>query len=78
MKEYRMLAFANPVKFTATARGLIPRVEIEFDPKCIKEIIIGPGPDRETRLSSVEYYATTNSDYSDVTITPSSIPFRGT
>lgn len=77
-KEYRMLVFANPDDFAATGRGLTPRVEIEFDPKCIKEVIVGPGPDRETRLSSVEYYKTVHSDYSEVEVTPSKIPFRGT
>lgn len=77
-KEYRILTFFPPDFFSPTDTGLVPRVNIRFDPRCIKEIVIGPGRSMETREASVRYFLNVhNTDYPGVEVTPSKTPFRG-
>lgn len=82
-KEYRIVTFATPDRYDPGDIGLVPRVEIEFAPSCIKEIVIGPGPNKETRESSVRYYLDTKMvegepKYPGVEVNPSGTPFTGT
>ncbi|WP_094361406.1 DUF2971 domain-containing protein [Mycobacterium marinum] len=77
-QEYRVVTFANPEMFHATDIGLVPRINIEFDPSCVKEIIVGPGGSLELRRSSIEYFRNTHAEYSHVEVKVSDTPFRGT
>jgi hypothetical protein len=54
--EYRIATFTAPDFFDPSDIGLIPRVNIEFETSCVKEIMIGPGQHMETRESSVRAY----------------------
>jgi len=77
-KEYRIVTFSPPEFFCPDAIGLIPRVNIQFDPACITEIIIGPGQHTDTRESSVRsYIQVQNNRYSGVEVSRSKIPFTG-
>lgn len=75
--EYRILTFAEPDRIHASHMGLIPRVDIRFDPACVKEIIVGPGAHQDVRQSSIEYYCNARPHYSHVNVSPSKTPFRG-
>jgi hypothetical protein len=76
-KEYRIVTFDEPGIFHSTHIGLVPRVDIEFDPACIKEVIVGPGANLDLRQSSIEYYKKTHRQYSHVKVSVSDTPFRG-
>ncbi len=83
-KEYRIATFMIPDFFSPSDTGLVPRVAIEFDPSCVKEILIGPGQNMETRESSVRYYVQMKMDprvkrkkYPGVEVNPSKTPYRG-
>jgi hypothetical protein len=77
-KEYRVITFAEPDRIHATHMGLVPRVDLKFDPTCVKEIIVGPGGHQDVRQSSIEYYCNARPQYSHVVVWASETPFRGT
>ncbi|MEE6139854.1 DUF2971 domain-containing protein [Mycobacterium sp. 050128] len=77
-KEYRVIAFSTADFHRAQDTGLIPRMNITFDPPCIEEIMIGPGQHMETREASVRSYIQKHSDrYQHVKVTSSETPFTG-
>ena len=76
--EYRIITFAEPDRIHASSIGLVPRVDIKFDPSCVKEILVGPGAHQNVRRSSVEYYRNARPQYSHVEVSASETPFRGT
>ena len=77
--EYRIVTFCPPEFFSPSDIGLIPRVIIDFDPSCLKEVMIGPGQHMDTRKSSVRTFLDHHKDrYPDVTVSRSETPFTGT
>ncbi|WP_176234682.1 DUF2971 domain-containing protein [Mycobacterium simiae] len=77
-KECRIVAFGTAHFHTPQETGLIPRMEITFDPRCIEGIMIGPGQHMETREASVRSYIQKHSDrYQHVKVTSSETPFTG-
>jgi hypothetical protein len=77
-KEYRIVTFSPPELFSPQDTGLVPRVNIEFDPSCITEVWIGPGQHMDTRESSVRAYLQRHQDrYPNVTVHRSETPFTG-
>jgi hypothetical protein len=77
-KEYRIVTFCPPEFFCPSEIGLIPRVNIRFDPSSIQGIMIGPGQHMDTRESSVRAYLDRHKDrYSHVKVCQSEIPFTG-
>lgn len=77
-KEYRIVTFSPPEFFTPNAIGLIPRVNVAFDPRCIKEVLVGPGPHMETRESSLRAFFQVHRDkYPEAVVCRSETPFTG-
>jgi hypothetical protein len=77
-QEYRIVVFSPPEFFGPNDIGLIPRLNITFNPTCIKEIMIGPGQHMDTRESSVRAYLQRHADrYPGVEVTRSETPFTG-
>jgi hypothetical protein len=77
-QEYRIATFCPPEFFCPSDIGLIPRVNIGFDPSCIQGIMIGPGQHMDTRESSVRAYLEYfEGRYSHVEVCQSTIPFTG-
>lgn len=77
-KECRIVTFCPPEFFSPSEIGLIPRVEIDFPPSCVRGIRIGPGQHMATRESSVRAYLHKHKDrYSHVEVSRSDIPFTG-
>jgi hypothetical protein len=77
-REYRIITFEFPGKFYPKSTGLIPRVEIDFEPECVTEILVGPGGDRELRKFSIGYFLKHDPRYSHVEVNGSDVPFRAT
>ena len=76
--EYRIVTFSPPEFFSPNDLGLIPRVNIAFDPQCIKEVLIGPGQHMDTRESSVRAYLQRHQGrYAGVEVIRSETPFTG-
>ena len=77
-KEYRIVTPTPPEFFSPQDTGLVPRVNIEFDPSCVTEVWIGPGQHMDTRESSVRAYLQRHQDrYPNVTVHRSETPFTG-
>ncbi len=82
--EYRIATYYAPTFSTASEIGLIPRIELKFDPPCIKEVLIGPGANMMLRQHSVQYYLTQKLNesqdgprYPGIEANLSKIPYRG-
>lgn len=77
-REYRIVAFSPPEFFSPNEIGLIPRVNVAFDPGCVKEVLIGPGQHMVTRESSVQAYLQRHQNrYPGVEANRSETPFTG-
>jgi hypothetical protein len=65
----------NAIKYRPSSLGPIPYFPIAFPPKCVCEIVIGPGNHTETRETAIREMLK-NLEYSDINIRVSNIPFR--
>jgi hypothetical protein len=77
-REYRIITFGEPTLFYPNATGLIPRIEIDFDPSCLSGITVGPGQHMDKRESSVRIYLKhLGQSFDHVDVSQSKIPFTG-
>jgi hypothetical protein len=75
-REYRIVTFTPPEFFSPSNIGLIPRVNVTFDPGCVKEVLIGPGQHMDTRETSVQaYFQKHQNRYPGVEVNRSETPF---
>ncbi|MDF0529581.1 DUF2971 domain-containing protein [Tsukamurella sp. 8F] len=62
--------------YSQSALGLVPRMRIGFDPKSVREVMVGPGPHEEARKYSIERFLAGQPDLSHVAVTTSEVPYR--
>ncbi|WP_280267470.1 DUF2971 domain-containing protein [Nocardia wallacei] len=75
--EYRIVARCHETFYTESALGLIPRTSIRFDKRALSEVIVGPGAFSDLRKASIERWLEEHrSEYGDVQLTPSRVPYR--
>ncbi|NTI48975.1 DUF2971 domain-containing protein [Agrobacterium rhizogenes] len=80
-QEWRLISTgeAYEVKYRARDNVLLPYVAIGFaegGPLPIKRITVGPGKDSALTKRSIEHFLKTSSNYQDVEVEVSKIPFR--
>lgn len=83
-REFRLTAYIpaalhdKPCFFSAPSRiGLIPRVKLKFDPRCVTGVVIGPGEFKKVRGESVEDFIDAHRrDYPFAEVLYSNVPYR--
>jgi len=79
-REWRLIVPANPksdlVRFRSGTITPTPHIELEFDPRALREVVVGPGPHQELRMASASRLVGSHGMLW-VKVVPSKLPFRG-